>query len=283
MTLPYARTLLSAACLSLYISIFLTTAVAQTSQAQAQASNHVSAELTRGKLNPATSKAGDELTVRLKEDLKSDGQVVLKKGSEIAGVVRSVKRIEGKTQGKADTALQSMMQIEWITTASLQLNLALQSIAYTSPLYARYENDVAPGAGTDTAVSRPAPGRAGGGGLVGGLTGAVSPALGVGAIGAGATGGATASLGKQTTLATSVAIAPASAQTAASLENNFGVSSKQLFIVGRGQTTSTGGPKASLDILSHMSNDTVIASSSRDFEIGTGAEMQFIVNGSPAK
>jgi hypothetical protein len=74
-----------------------------------------------------------------------------------------------------------------------------------------------------------------------------------------------------------VAVAPVSAQTATSLEKNFGVSGGSLFIVGHGQTTSPGGSRATMDIFSHMSNDTVITSSSRDFEIGAGAEMQFAV------
>jgi hypothetical protein len=280
MTLQHARTLLSVVLL---FSTFLSfTVVAETgqAQAQAQASTQVSAELTKGKLNPASSKPGDQITVRLKEDLKSNGQVVLKKGSEITGLVKAARRLDGKAQGTAETGAQSMMQIEWkapsaAAGASQQLNLALQSVAYTSPLYAREQEE----AGFPTRdISRPAPSQAGGGGLVGGLTAAVSPALGpVGGIGAGAAGDATASVGKQTTVATSVAVAPVSAQTATSLEKNFGVSGGSLFIVGHGQTTSPGGSRATMDIFSHMSNDTVITSSSRDFEIGAGAEMQFAV------
>jgi hypothetical protein len=272
---------------SLFAIPLTTTAHAQSAQAQAQASSRLSAELVKGRLNPATSKPGDRVTVRTKEDLKANGQVILKKGSELTGVVRSVKRVEGKAQSKSDAAMQSMMQIEWsgpasqqTATASQQLNIALQSVAYTSPIYAQQQQDTFATPGI--ATSRPAPARAGGGGgLAGGLTGAVSPALGtVNNIGTGVTAGATSAVGQRATLNTSVAVAPVNAQTATSIESNFGESGNQLLMVGRGQTISSGGSTVSMDIFSHMSNDTVITSPSRDFEIGTGAEMQFMVNAS---
>src|ERR1043165_5003716 len=54
----------------------------------------VSAELIKGKLNPAESKPGDQVTLKLKDDVKSNGEVVLKKGTAITGVVRNVNRID---------------------------------------------------------------------------------------------------------------------------------------------------------------------------------------------
>jgi hypothetical protein len=48
-------------------------------RADAQASSRVSAEMVKGKLNPATSKPGDEVAVRLQDDVKSNGEVILKK------------------------------------------------------------------------------------------------------------------------------------------------------------------------------------------------------------
>ena len=67
-------------------------------------------------------------------------------------------------------------------------------------------------------------------------------------------------------------------QTTASLENTFGMaSSTQLYKVGRGEMITSGGSKQSVDIFSHLSNDTVITSPSKDFEISSGAQMQLLV------
>jgi hypothetical protein len=78
-------------------------------------------------------------------------------------------------------------------------------------------------------------------------------------------------------LSTPPAIVPANAQTSSALQSNFGVSGNQLFLLGNGQVISSGGTTTSMDLFSHMSNDTVITSPSRDFEISSGAQMQLLV------
>jgi hypothetical protein len=266
------------------------TAESRSAGAQAAASSRVRAELVKGKLSPESSKPGDQITARIKEDVKSNGQVVLKKGSEITGVVRSVKRADAKAQAKGDQAAQSMMQVEWLTPPSAvlgtsqQLNVALQSVAYTDPLYTAQQVQAAGAGETDFAVSRPAPARSGGGGLLGGgLAGATGPTLGtLGDIGAGGaiSPRATAGAASQTdvSLLAATTIAPVSVQTGTSLESSFGVSSNQLLVMGHGRATSSQGSTASIDLFSHMSNDTVITSPSRSFEIGTGAMLQFMVS-----
>jgi hypothetical protein len=139
------------------------------------------------------------------------------------------------------------------------------------------------------------------GGVVGGVTSTVGAATNAGGVtsavgaatnagggamaGAGPLGGqgaASAGVVGQTSagLAAVPTLAPVNSQTAASLQNNFGMSSNQLFMVGHGQVVSSGGTASSMDIFSHMSNDSVITSPSKDFEIGTGAQMQFMVSGS---
>jgi hypothetical protein len=255
-------------------------------QGQAQASSKVSTEMVKGKLNPATSKPGDQVVVRTKEDVKSNGQVVLKKGTEITGVVTSVKRAHGKAESKGQA--QSMMQIDWLTPAgsgasAQQLNLALQSIAYTNPLYAHQSEESA-----GSAVARPAPARTGsGGGGLGGVGGAVGGLAGgasstVGAAGnitgnvGGAVAGTTSAAGNASLLAAPSPIAANSA-TATALQNNFGVSGNSLFMVGHGSAVSTGGTTSSMDIFTHMSNDAVITSPSKDFEVASGAQMDFMV------
>src|SRR5262245_33638635 len=84
---------------------FAVPASAQTSagavaHAEAQTESRVSAEMVKGKLNPATSKPGDEIALRLNEDVKSKGEVLLKKGTTIKGVVKKVQRAETKGDAK---------------------------------------------------------------------------------------------------------------------------------------------------------------------------------------
>ena len=55
------------------------------SSAQASSASHVAAEMTKGKLNPAISKSGDTVVLTLKDDVKSNGEIVLKKGTTITG------------------------------------------------------------------------------------------------------------------------------------------------------------------------------------------------------
>src|SRR5689334_9148278 len=49
--------------------------------AQSNSATHVAAEMTKGKLNPADSKPGDTVALKLKDDVRSNGEVVLKKGT----------------------------------------------------------------------------------------------------------------------------------------------------------------------------------------------------------
>ena len=114
------------------------------SRAAAQTQSSVSAELVKGRLNPAKSKPGDEVAVRLNEDLKSNGEVVLKKGSTVRGVVKKVQRIDSKASARGSGSAQSMMELQWFAprlsgAASQQLNVALQSVVYTNPLYTQQQ------------------------------------------------------------------------------------------------------------------------------------------------
>jgi len=266
-------------------------------RADAQSESRVSAEMVKGKLNPETSKPGDEIAIRLNEDVKSNGQVLLKKGSTVKGVVRKVNRAEkkraAKANGTAQTSAQSMLELEWITpgvsgaAASQQLNLALQSVVYTNPLYAHQQeqSSTAPA----FASPAPAPARSGSGGVgvgvVGGVVGGATSSVssiggGLGAQSAGSVGAVAQS---QAHLARPTSINPVSAETATVLQNNFGVAGGPLFLVGSGQAISSAGTASSIDIFSRMSNDAVITSPSRDFEISSGAQMQLLVRANSAK
>jgi hypothetical protein len=279
--------LLLLTCAGLAVPAYAQTSAGAVARAEAQTESRVSAEMVKGKLNPATSKPGDEIALRLNEDVKSKGEVLLKKGTTIKGVVKKVQRAETKGGAKGNAAAQSMMELEWMApglsgAASQQLNLALQSVVYTNPLYAHQQQDESGGAGIGAPHTAPSATRASGGlisgvgATVGGVTssaGAVG--AGVGGTASSVSGGGVAQTGAQ--LATTPQIVPVNAQTSSALQSNFGVSGNQLFLVGNGQATSSGGTTASMDLFSHMSNDTVITSPSRDFEVSSGAQMQLLV------
>jgi hypothetical protein len=91
-----------------------------------------------------------------------------------------------------------------------------------------------------------------------------------GVAGSASSTGAVAGRGGLDVLAT-----PVRAETASSMQSDFGVSGNNLFLVGHGQVVSSGGTASAIDVYSHMSNDTILASSSRDYEISSGAQMQF--------
>lgn len=261
--------------------------------AQASSATHVAAEMTKGKLNPSETKPGDKVAMRLKDDVKSNGNVVLKKGTTIEGVVKDVKRVDGKGQAKGQA--QSMMEIEWLAPAAQgraaqQLSIALQSVTQVSSMYQHNQEASA----NDWPIS--SRGSASGSGSIAGSAGSMGGGLlsGVGAT-VGGVAGATTSVASDVTagagsvthasgqsnaaLLSMPSVVAVDHQTTASLENTFGMSSsnQQLFKVGRGELVSAGGSKQSVDIFSHLSNDTVITSQSRNFEISSGAQMQVLV------
>ncbi len=259
--------------------------------ASATSASHVAAEMTEGKLNPSKSKPGDRVALRLKDDVKSNGDVVLKKGTTVNGVVRSVKSVEGK--GEASGQAQSMMEIEWLAPtvqgrAAQQLSIALQSVIQVNRLYEQREaegsDDFGFGAGSASATPIAARSSGGGGGLLGGTVGGAVGATagvvgGVGStVGAASSTAIRASTQSNASLLSMPSVMAVDQQTVTALESNFGTSSSgQLFKVGQGQLITAGGSKQSVELFSHLSNDTVITSPSKNFEISSGAQMQLLV------
>src|SRR5215468_892699 len=94
---------------------------------QSSSAAQVAAEMTKGKLSPIASKPRDTVVLKLRDDLRSNGAVVLRKGTVITGVVRNVKGAEANGQS------QSIIQIEWLAPvhqgkAARNLSIALQSV-----------------------------------------------------------------------------------------------------------------------------------------------------------
>ena len=206
--------------------------------------SHAAAELAQGKLNPAESKPGDTLVVKLQNDVKANGAVVLKKGTTITGIVRNVKRAKAN-----DTP--SMMQIEWLVPAVegkgvRDLSIAMQSLMQVHPIERRERETAAVLTATSTSAAAASTR----------VSGQLNPAL--------------------LSMPSVVAVDD---ETISAIESGIGTSSSagRLFKVGRGQIVSAEGTRQSVDIFSHLNNDTLITSSSQDFEISTGTQLRMLI------
>src|SRR5690242_16843515 len=208
--------------------------------AQSNSATHVAAVLTQGKLSPAASKPGDSVAVRLKDDLRANGQVVLKKGTVISGVVRNIGRSDTKAYA------QSMLEVEWLVpvtdgrTAG-SLSIALQSV--TQATVADHSNEEVDPFTDEIAAPLALTDRPGAGGRDV-VTAAANPAL--------------------LSMPSVVAV---DHQTSSAIETSLDSSAPEpLFKVGHGELVTAGGVHESVDLFSHLNNDTVITSPSRNFE-----------------
>ncbi len=273
-------------CMSLYVLTALVWIASLATPASSQkvtgsSATSVSAELMKGKLSPADSKPGDRVLLKLKDDVKSNGEVVLRKGTTITGVVKNVNCAEGKNS--ASGRAQSLMEIEWIAPAlqggaSSSLMVAVQSVTQMHPMPNRQENDDwdrSGGANSSTAASVSSTG----GGLLGGTLDTVTGAgASAGGVASGAVGSTAAVAHSNAAMLRMPSVVVADVQTSSSLENSLGLSGgPQLFQTGRGEIVTSGGSKQSLDIFSRLNNDTVLTSPSKNFEISSGAQMQLLV------
>jgi len=209
---------------------------------QSSSAAEVAAEMTKGKLSPAASKPRDTVVLKLKNDLRSNGRVVLRKGTVITGVVRNVKCAEG-------SASQSIIELVWLVPVhqgkgSRSLSIALQSVMQINPSEksGREKTDVTAGAVAVAETERANGGQA------------------------------------NTALLSMPSVVAVDKQTSSVIEAGLGSSfSNTLFKVGRGQLLTAGGSWQSLDLFSHLNNDTLITSVGKDFEISSGAQMHLLV------
>ena len=208
----------------------------------------VAAEMTMGRLNPAESKPGDRVVVKLKGDVKSNGEVVLKRDALITGVVTNVRRYEEKAAAAVDA--QSMIEIEWLAPVSegktsQTLSVALQSLLQTDRIREREQAGIS---GHFAAAPPP---------LIGGNRAAGQPNL---------------------ALLSMPSVIAADYRTSSAIEDSLGWSSSgQLFKTGRGELITSAGSRQSLNLYSHLKNDTVITSQTKNFEISAGAQMQLLI------
>jgi hypothetical protein len=216
-----------------------------TVQAQSNSASSVAAELTKGKLSPGDSKPGDIVVVKLRSDLKSDGELVLKKGTAITGVVRTVKSAEAV----------SAMEVEWLVPpkrgkAPQDLSIALQYVTQVKPINKEPQDN-------DSECD-----------IECGISDQASPAI-----------ARPPSNGRLNAALTSMpSVVAVDDQTSLAIESSLGASGfDPLFKVGRGQLLTLNGSPQLVDLFSHLSNDTLIISANKDFEISRGALMQLLV------
>jgi hypothetical protein len=199
----------------------------------------VASEAIQGRLNPATSKSGDAIVLRLTDDVKSNGEIVVKKGATIVGFVRTVNFVSGDKNSP-------FIQVEW-ATPELQTKSDYQVMLAVQAVYQSYIRDDSTAAAVQAA--RPV-----------------------------ASSTTSAPMKTNVALLKMPSVVTADDQTRASLQGALGTANgSQLFQTGRGQVVGAEGARVSIAMFSHLNNDTVFVSRAKDFEISTGAQLQLLV------
>jgi hypothetical protein len=127
-----------------------------------------------------SAKPGDEVIATANEDLKSHGQVVVKKGSKLVGHVTAARPL-GPAQGSASGAADSQLGIVFDRAVAkdgreVPLNASIQALAAAQSSASSGLSDVDAGFGGAGGAVGSA--RSGGGGLVGGVAGGAAGAVG---------------------------------------------------------------------------------------------------------
>jgi hypothetical protein len=244
--------------------------------------SHVAAEVTQGKISPVESKPGDTLIVKLQSDVKANGQVVLRKGTTITGVVRNVKQL-GDELAKAESKnpARSMVQVEWLAPvangkAAPTVSIALQSLTQINSNSGEQNADELP-----SHVATPVSNRNAGALSNGLLARPVSGVVGIASTTtADAIGSASAGASGQSNraLLSMPSVVAVDHETSSIIESETGsASTGQLFNIGHGRVIAANGALQSVTFYSHFNNDTVITSQGKNFEISAGAQMQMLV------
>jgi hypothetical protein len=145
----------------------------------------IQAELTKS-LDAKKAKAGDEVTAKVAQDVKSDGQVVLRKGSKLIGHVTEAKaRSQENSESRLGIAFDRAVLKDGQQVA---FNAVIQALAPAANLSA---SGMADETGGLAAAPMPMPAPSGGmpGGGMGGAVGAVGSTVGTATSTAGKTAG----------------------------------------------------------------------------------------------
>lgn len=176
----------------------------------AAATDHAAASLDQGaelnatltkRVDARNAKPGDEVIATANEDIESNGQVVVKKGSKLVGHVttaRPLGRAGGSASGAADSQLRIVFDRAVLKDGrEVPLNATVQALAAAQSGASAGMHDA--GGGLANAGSTAGSARSGGGGLVGGAAGAIGGVAGSvgGAVSSGVSG-STSVVGRST-------------------------------------------------------------------------------------
>ena len=143
---------------------------------------NIQAELTKS-LDAKKAKAGDEVTAKVTEDVKSNGQVVIHKGSKLVGHVTEV-----KARSKEDSESRLGLAFDRAVLKNgeqVALGAAVQALAPPANAAASAMNSDSLGVGGAPAGGGAARSGGGGGGMLGGVAGGATSTAGstVGGVG----------------------------------------------------------------------------------------------------
>ncbi len=224
-----------------------------TDSGQIAAGTTIRAELAKS-VDAKKAKQGDEVVAKTSEDVKSNGQVVIPKGSKVFGHVTEAKAREkgesGSTLGIAfDKAIVKGGR-------EIPLNATIQALAASqSNAPASNEPLIEPGAPGNSSGNM-APGRAGNGGMIGGAAQTAGAAAGTATNAAGNVGAAAGS-----TVGNTTAAAGSNARLSASSQGVAGLPGLSLSAAAANNTQAS-----------------VISSQNKNVKLDSGTQMLLRVN-----
>ena len=226
---------------------------------QLEDNTDVRAVLTNS-LDSRKCKPGDQVTAKVTDDVKENGQVVVHKGTHLMG---HVTQAESKAKGQSESSLGIEFDHARMKNGQeVPLQLGVQALAAAETAStAALDNDAFPSAGTMGAASG---GARGGGGLVGGAGSTVAGT-------AGAATGAAASVGRAAGSVDSTASAATRATSSVAGQTGGLNAAGQL-------TSSSSGVFGlqGLSLASNLSNATqgsVISSTGKSVQLSSGTQM----------
>ena len=194
------------------------------------------------------AKQGDEVVAKTTEDVKSNGQVVIPKGSKIVGHVTEAKARE---KGESESALGIAFDKALVKGGrEIPLNATIQALAASQSNVAANEPVMEPGAPGNSSGNM-APGRAGNGGMIGGAAQTAGTAAGT----------ATNAAGNVGTAAGSTATAGSNARLSASSQGVAGLPGLSLSAAAANNTQAS-----------------VISSQNKNVKLDSGTQMLLRVN-----
>lgn len=206
----------------------------------------------QGSLNADKAKVGDEVVLKVTEKVKSDGRVVIEKGSKLVGKVTEVKRdAKGSAGSTIGVAFDTLIQNGRSIPVAVDI-LAVNSVTSTVSAGDTFGSSVS-GSSRTQASGRPT-----GGGLLGGVGNTVG----------GLAGGATSTVGGvvDTTAGVAGNAVGAATQTAATATGSLGTNISGLSI-GKSANASAG-------------NSTTLSKEKGNVKLDSGTQFTVAVSGS---